>query len=122
MHVPPGRRRAHRSQRRVLRSSDDEVLVASVASGEPPALFELYTRHGSSVYAAALRRFDVKSAESVTCEVFVLLWERPEAACDVRGSLRGFLVAQVHAEAPEADSHDPGCRREVAGPWTWPLA
>jgi RNA polymerase sigma-70 factor (ECF subfamily) len=70
----------------------DRTLRQRLLSGDDRALAEVYDRYFPMVYAAALRATgDHASAEDVTQEVFVALWERPEAYEPARGALRAWL-------------------------------
>lgn len=75
-------------------TSESDLLVA-VARGELDALGEIYRRHGAAVLAAARQVVaDAATAEAVTADVFVGLWDAPAVASNVRG-LRAHLVERV---------------------------
>lgn len=83
-----------------LQGSSDSTLVVAVARFHEPALAELYRRHGGAVYALARRVLgSAETADDVTQEVFIKLWERPERFDATRGSLRSFLLAVAHSRA-----------------------
>lgn len=72
-------------------------LLAAVARGELDALGEIYRRHGAAVLAAARKVVtDAATAEAVTADVFVGLWDAPTVTLDSKG-LRGHLVHRVLA-------------------------
>ena len=80
--------------------TSDAQLVTCVARFDEAALAELYRRHGGAVFGLARRvTGSVAEAEDVTQEVFLRLWNRPEAYDSDRGALRSFLLTQSHARA-----------------------
>jgi RNA polymerase sigma-70 factor (ECF subfamily) len=80
--------------------TDDAVLVRDVARRDQGALAELYRRHASACFGLARRVLSDRSlAEEVVQEVFVRLWGSPERFEPARGSLRSFLLAQVHGRS-----------------------
>lgn len=85
--------------RRFLGSDTNEVeLLAAVSRGELDALAEIYRRHGAAVLAAARAvASDSTEAETITAEVFVELWDRPEAAALPRDGLAAHLVGRAVA-------------------------
>ncbi len=73
-------------------ASDDE-LVAQVADCSESALAELYRRHGGLAFTVAKRMSaDNGLAARVVKEIFVELWDRPEAFDGARGCLGDRLV------------------------------
>jgi RNA polymerase sigma-70 factor (ECF subfamily) len=83
--------------------SGDAVLVARLAAGDEEALAEVWQRHGSLVFGLARRLTgDSSTAEDVTQEVFVTLWQQPERFDARRGSLRAYLG--VHAQRRAIDA------------------
>jgi RNA polymerase sigma-70 factor (ECF subfamily) len=64
------------------------------------ALTELYDQFGSYVYGLAARVIgDRRAAEDITQDVFLSLWERPEAFEPDRGRLRTFVGTLAHRRA-----------------------
>jgi RNA polymerase sigma-70 factor, ECF subfamily len=83
-----------------LESASDAKLVVAIARWHEPALAEAYRRHGGAVTALARRVLGAQeSAEDVTQEVFVGLWEQPERFDATRGGLRSFLLAAAHSRS-----------------------
>jgi RNA polymerase sigma-70 factor (ECF subfamily) len=83
-----------------IRDVSDAVLVIAISRYDQQALAEAYRRHAGSVFALAQRLLrDRAMAEEIVQEVFLRLWNRPEAFDPARGSLRSYLLAQCHGRA-----------------------
>jgi RNA polymerase sigma-70 factor (ECF subfamily) len=79
---------------------DDAALAAAIADGDQGALNVVYERHADSCFGLARRIVLERSlAEEVVQEVFVRLWREPERFDATRGTLRAFLLAQVHGRS-----------------------
>lgn len=79
---------------------DDAALAAAIAGGDHGALNAAYERHADSCFGLARRIVLERSlAEEVVQEVFVRLWREPERFDATRGTLRAFLLAQVHGRS-----------------------
>jgi len=90
----------------------DAVLVVAVARRDQGALAELYSRHGGSLFCAALRVLSVRPlAEEAVQDVFIRLWQNPERFEPARGSLRSFLLAQCHSRAVDLIRSESARRR-----------
>jgi RNA polymerase sigma-70 factor (ECF subfamily) len=75
-------------------------VKARLVAREPGALAEMYDQFGSFVFGLASRVIrDRRAAEDVTQDVFLSLWERPEAFDPERGHLRTFLGTVAHRRA-----------------------
>jgi RNA polymerase sigma-70 factor (ECF subfamily) len=89
-----------RLSERDLREADDATLGAAIVSRDQGALAELYQRNGATALALARRVLgDRVLAEEVVQEVFGRTWRQPERYDPNRGSMRSFLLAQVHGRA-----------------------
>jgi len=78
----------------------DAQLVVAVGRFREDALAEVYRRHGPAVYGLARRvTGDSGTAEDVTQEVFLRLWNQPDRFDPARGNLRSFLLTQAHSRA-----------------------
>jgi RNA polymerase sigma-70 factor (ECF subfamily) len=87
--------------------SGDAVLVARLAAGDEEALDEVWQRHGPLVFGLARRLTgDSSTAEDVTQEVFVTLWQQPERFDAQRGSLRAYLGVHAQRRAIDAMRRD----------------
>ena len=82
---------------------------------DPSALSDLYDQFGSYVFGLAARVIgDRHAAEDVTQEVFLSLWERPEAFDPARGRLRTFLGTLAHRRAVDLVRREEARRRRAA--------
>jgi RNA polymerase sigma-70 factor (ECF subfamily) len=83
-----------------FRDVTDAALVVAVARFREPALAEIYRRHADAAFGLAVRILrDHTLAEEVVQEVFVRLWNDPEKFDPGRGTLRSYLMTNVHSRA-----------------------
>ena len=83
-----------------LAAPDEAALVARIVARAESALGQAFDRYGSLVFGLARRvTRSAATAEEITQEVFVYLWEHPERFDAGRGSLRAFLGAIGHRRA-----------------------
>lgn len=83
-----------------LSQHDDHALVRSIAERDQSALAEAYRRHAGVAFGLARRVLNERTlAEEIVQEVFVRLWREPDRYDAARGSLRAFLLAQVHGRS-----------------------
>lgn len=95
-----------------LHRAGDAALIVSVGRWHESALEEIYRRHGGAVFGLARRVLrDQRLAEDVAQEVFVRLWNAPEAFDPDRGTLRAFLLAQAHRRAVDVVRAEEARRR-----------
>jgi RNA polymerase sigma factor (sigma-70 family) len=93
----------------------ERVLVERLSGGDETALVDLYDRYAGFVYGLAVRTLvDRQTAEDITQEVFVSLWEHPERIDSGRGTLRGFLGTLTHRRAVDAVRREEAHRRREA--------
>src|SRR5438270_10381883 len=79
------------------------------------ALSELYDQFWSYVYGLAARVIgDRRAAEDVAQDVFLSLWERPEAFDPERGRLRTFVGTLAHRRAIDLVRREEARRRRAA--------
>jgi RNA polymerase sigma-70 factor, ECF subfamily len=82
------------------RAADDATLARAVVARDEQALAELYRRHVSPCLGLARRVLNDRTlGEEVVQEVFVRMWRDPDRFDATRGSMRAFLLAQVHGRA-----------------------
>jgi RNA polymerase sigma-70 factor (ECF subfamily) len=85
---------------RATHDADDVELMRAVANGDDQALATIYQQHADTCYALARRVVNDRTlAEEVIQELFVRLWRQPDRFDPSRGSLRSFLLAQVHGRS-----------------------
>jgi RNA polymerase sigma-70 factor (ECF subfamily) len=102
----PGQPTQRESIVRVVESGD-ALLVARLAAGDEEALAEVWHRHGPLVFGLARRLTgDSSTAEDVTQEVFVTLWQQPERFDAHKGSLRAYLGVHAQRRAIDAMRRD----------------
>jgi RNA polymerase sigma-70 factor, ECF subfamily len=91
---------ARGSRARAAHDADDAQLVHAVGDRDDQALATIYRRHADTCYALARRVLNDRAlAEEVVQELFVRLWNEPDRFEPDRGSLRSFLLAQVHGRS-----------------------
>jgi RNA polymerase sigma-70 factor (ECF subfamily) len=97
-------------------SGDWELAVRDrLAARDQSALADLYDQFGSYLFGLAARVIgDRHAAEDVTQEVFLSLWERPEAFEPARGRLRTFLGTLAHRRAVDVVRREEARRRRAA--------
>jgi RNA polymerase sigma factor (sigma-70 family) len=85
-----------------------------LAAGEERALNEVYEQYSSFVYGLALRVIgDPRAAEDIARDVFLFVWERPEAFDPARGSLRTWLGTLAHRRAVDYVRREEARRRRT---------
>jgi RNA polymerase sigma-70 factor (ECF subfamily) len=86
-----------------LRDASDAALVVAIARFREEALSEVYRRHADAAFGLAVRVLrDRALAEEIVQEAFLKLWQDPERFDPARGSLRAFLMANVHSRSIDA--------------------
>jgi RNA polymerase sigma-70 factor (ECF subfamily) len=100
---------------RDLANASDVTLAMAIARWDQEALAEVYRRNAGPVFGLARRVLgDAAVAEEVVQEVFLRLWHEPGRYDPERGSLRTFLLSQVHSRAVDMLRSDTARRqREV---------
>jgi RNA polymerase sigma-70 factor (ECF subfamily) len=75
----------------------DRKMQQRLARGEAAALGELYDRFASLVHGLAHRVLgDERAADGITREVFVHVWENPDAYDPKQGPLRSWVATLTH--------------------------
>lgn len=100
---------------RDVRASEWEAEVRTrLVAGDDAALSEIYDQYSSFVYGLALRVIgDARAAEDVSQDVFVSIWERPDAYEPTRGSLRTWLATLAHRRAVDYVRREEARRRRT---------
>lgn len=93
-------------------SASDSSLAIGVARCQEDALAEIYKRHAGVLLGLARRVLvDQHLSEEVVQEVFLRFWHRPERFDPDRGSLRAFLLAEVHGRSVDLIRSDTARRK-----------
>ena len=75
----------------------DRKMQQRLARGEAAALGELYDRFASLVHGLAHRVLeDERAADGITRDVFIHVWEHPEAYDPKQGPLRSWVAGLTH--------------------------
>jgi RNA polymerase sigma-70 factor (ECF subfamily) len=81
-------------------AAEDQPLLDRLRSKDEKAMADLFDRYGSMVYSVALRVLkDPANAEDVMQEVFIKLWQNPQAFVQSRGSLAAWLLVVARNRA-----------------------
>ena len=103
-----------RGVREVRRSDWEGEVRTRLVAGDEAALSEIYDQYSSFVYGLALRVIgDARAAEDVSQDVFVSIWERPDAFQPTRGSLRTWLATLAHRRAVDYVRREEARRRRT---------
>jgi RNA polymerase sigma-70 factor (ECF subfamily) len=79
---------------------DDEVLIGWIAQGRAEALSELYGRYGRLVFSLALSSVgDQATAEEITQDVFLRVWQRAGQYRADRGKVSTWLSGMTRHRA-----------------------
>lgn len=76
---------------------DDVALAARLRQRDESALAEVYDAHAGVVYGVLMRLLDEASAQEVTQDVFLHLWEHPGAFDPARAGLRAYLLVKARS-------------------------
>jgi RNA polymerase sigma factor (sigma-70 family) len=99
----------------VPEASPDRLWSQRLIAGDESALREAYREHGPAVLGLAVRVLGSlgAQAEDVMQDVFVRLWEHPDAFDPARGRLRSYLLAMTHSRAVERVRAEESQRRRL---------
>jgi RNA polymerase sigma factor (sigma-70 family) len=85
-----------------------------LSEGDETALGEVYDQYSSFVFGLAQRVIgDPRAAEDVSQEVFLHMWEHPDAFDPERGSLRTWLGTLAHRRAVDYVRREEARRRRA---------
>jgi RNA polymerase sigma-70 factor (ECF subfamily) len=80
----------------------EQAMMARLAVGDDRALAAIYDQYSSLVFGIAHRVLGATSAADITQQVFLRLWEHPQAFDPQRGTLRTFLAVMARRRAIDA--------------------
>ena len=90
----------------------ERTVRVRLAAGDEAALGEVYDQFSSFVFGLAQRVIgDPRAAEDVSQEVFLHIWEHPDAFDPARGSLRTWLGTLTHRRAVDHVRREEARRR-----------
>jgi RNA polymerase sigma-70 factor (ECF subfamily) len=90
----------------------EHTVRARLTTGDEGALGEVYDQFSSFVFGLAQRVIgDPRAAEDVSQEVFLYIWEHPDAFDPARGSLRTWLGTLTHRRAVDYVRREEARRR-----------
>src|SRR5438270_5861105 len=74
-------------------AATDVELVRSISGGDADALMQVYQRHGRAVFSLALYVVrDPATAEEVTQDTFLALWQKARQFDAARGKFESWLL------------------------------
>jgi RNA polymerase sigma-70 factor (ECF subfamily) len=95
-----------------LGSAWEQAVRTRLVDRDETALAELYDQFGSFVFGLAARVIgDRRAAEDVAQDVFLFVWEHPQAFEPDRGRLRTFLGTLAHRRAVDHVRREEARRR-----------
>lgn len=77
----------------------DAQLKQRLLMRDDSSLSKIYDEHSGAVFGVLCRFLDHASAEEVLQDIFVRLWEKPEAFDPQRASLRAYLLVVARSRA-----------------------
>ena len=94
--------------------SPDRDWSRRLVAGDEHALREVFRAHAPAVLGLATRVLGSETtAEDVLQDVFVRLWEQPDAYDPERGRLRSYLLTMTHSRAVERQRAEDSQRRRA---------
>jgi RNA polymerase sigma-70 factor (ECF subfamily) len=87
-------------------AADDAALISQIAAGRSEALSELYDRYNRLVFSVALAVVgDRATAEEITLDAFVLVWQRADQYRPDRAKVSTWLTAITRHHAIDILRH-----------------
>lgn len=97
-------------QQPMMVDDDDQTLLRRIAEGDAEALGLLYDRYGRQIFSIALRiTGDRGSAEKITQDTFLRLWDNAGRYDANRGSLAAWVRTIAHRLAIDELRSRRGC-------------
>jgi RNA polymerase sigma-70 factor, ECF subfamily len=109
----------HVAARRVtgLEERRDHRLIRKIARADESGLADLLRQYGPAALGLATRILgDQTLAEDVLQDVFLSIWRRPDRYDEARGSVRTWLLTQVHHRAVDIVRREEAERRRRSTP------
>lgn len=98
-----------------MQDRKDRELMAEVVVGSEPAFADLFRRYGPVANGLAVRVLgDPALAEEVLQEVFLSVWRGARNYGRARGSVRAWILAQVHHRAVDVVRREEATRRRLS--------
>jgi len=99
-HVSPTAEKEFMAATPDLAVADDQTLLIQASAGDTAALGVLYDRYGRLVFSVALRvTTNRESAEEITQDTFLRLWQQSTRYASERGSVVSWLLTIAHNRA-----------------------
>lgn len=95
----PARRFRHPLNLRAAVAVPDAALADRLVRRDEAALAEIYDAHAAAVFGVLVHLLDHATAQEVHQDVFVRLWDRPEAFDPARAGLRAYLLVMARSRA-----------------------
>ncbi|BBN96934.1 RNA polymerase, sigma-24 subunit, ECF subfamily [Deinococcus grandis] len=95
----PARRFRHPLNLRAAVAVLDAALAGRLVRRDEAALAEIYDAHAAAVFGVLVHLLDHATAQEVHQDVFVRLWDRPEAFDPARAGLRAYLLVMARSRA-----------------------
>jgi RNA polymerase sigma-70 factor (ECF subfamily) len=97
-----------------LQDRRDRELIDDVARGSEDAFADLFRRYGAVANGLAVRVIgDPVLAEDVLQEVFLSVWRSAHTYDDARGTVRAWLLSQIHHRAVDVVRREEAERRRL---------
>ena len=83
-----------------LSRTEDQSLIDRLQKRDPQAMVELYDRYGKLIFSIILRAVRITpTAEDLTQETFLRVWNKIHTFSNDRGNLQGWLVTVARNRA-----------------------
>jgi RNA polymerase sigma factor (sigma-70 family) len=100
-----------------LEARRDQVLIRKIARGNDSGLADLLRSYGPPALGLATRLLgDASLAEDVLQDVYLSIWRHPDSYDAARGSVRTWLLTQVHHRAVDIVRREEAERRRRSMP------
>lgn len=105
-----------------LQDRRDRDSIQAITAGDEPAFVGLYRRYSAAAYGLARRvTGDATLADEVLQEVFTSVWRRSSSYESSRGTVRSWLLAQIHHRSVDVVRREAAERRRLTDPVQQPV-